>query len=60
MSLFVRLQHWLHDKRAATAIEYGLIAAGIAMAIAGTVMVFGETLYDLYFSGLAGSLDGPQ
>lgn len=31
----------------ATAIEYGLIAAGIAMAIIGTVFLFGDDLNEL-------------
>lgn len=55
----IRLRRWVRDKRAATAIEYGLIAAGIALTIAGTIFVFGDTLHELYFSGLAGALDGP-
>lgn len=59
MSVYSRLHRWLREKHAATAIEYGLIAAGIALTIAGVVFVFGDTLYDLYFSGLTGALDGP-
>ena len=34
--------------------------SGIALIIVGTVMLFGEQLYALYFSDLAGALDGPQ
>lgn len=30
------------DDRGATAIEYGLIAAGVALAIAGAVVILGE------------------
>ena len=41
----------------ATAIEYGLIAAGIALVIVGAVFAFGDRLADL-FSGMAGALDG--
>lgn len=59
MSLYVYLHQWMRDLRAATAIEYGLIAAGIALTIAATIFVFGDTLHELYFSGLAGALDGP-
>lgn len=59
MLLTCRLRRWARDKRAATAIEYGLIAAGIALTIAGTIFVFGETLHELYFSGLTGVLHGP-
>ncbi|OFW90373.1 MAG: hypothetical protein A3B66_06885 [Alphaproteobacteria bacterium RIFCSPHIGHO2_02_FULL_46_13] len=32
----------------ATAIEYGLIAAGIALAISGAVVIFGEQLTGLF------------
>lgn len=41
---------------AATAIEYGLIGAGISLAIAGAVLVFGEDLNTLFFSNLSGML----
>lgn len=58
--MYSRLEKWLREKHGATAIEYGLIAAGIALTIAGTIFVFGDTLHELYFSGLAGALDGPQ
>ena len=59
MSLYSRLHRWVQEKHAATAIEYGLIAAGIALTIAGTIFVFGDTLHELYFSGLSGALHGP-
>lgn len=59
MPQYSRLRRWVRDQNAATAIEYGLIAAGIALTIAGTIFVFGDTLHALYFSGLTGALDGP-
>jgi pilus assembly protein Flp/PilA len=37
------IQFW-SDERGATAIEYGLIAAGIALAIIATVNLLGGTL----------------
>jgi pilus assembly protein Flp/PilA len=40
-NLFVRL---LKDESGATAIEYGLIAAGIALAIIAIVQTLGGTL----------------
>jgi pilus assembly protein Flp/PilA len=38
------------DTRGATAIEYGLIAAGIAVAIAAAVFALGEDLTGLFGS----------
>ena len=35
---------FVNDQSAATAIEYGLIAAGISIAIIGTVFAFGTEL----------------
>ena len=59
MPLYSPLHRWMRDRRAATAIEYGLIAAGIALTIAGALFAFGDALHEMYFSGLAGALDGP-
>lgn len=39
---------FLRDKRGATAIEYGLIAGGIALAIFSTVFLFGDALVIVY------------
>ncbi|MBN8521925.1 MAG: Flp family type IVb pilin [Alphaproteobacteria bacterium] len=41
----------------ATAIEYGLIAAGIALAIAAAVFAFGEDLTAL-FEDMGSALEG--
>ncbi len=38
------LSRFWHDQTGATAIEYGLIAAGIAVAIIGTVNTLGGGL----------------
>lgn len=41
---------YLAKEDGATAIEYGLIAAGIALAIAGAVVTFGDDLTALFES----------
>ena len=46
-NLFAR---FLHDQSGATAIEYGLIAAGIALAIIAVVNGLGTTLNDKFTS----------
>jgi pilus assembly protein Flp/PilA len=49
---------YLRLQRGATAIEYGLLAAGIAMAIAVAVFLFGDAIYSLLYVDLATALDG--
>jgi pilus assembly protein Flp/PilA len=49
------LRRFVDDDRGATAIEYGLIAAGIAVAIIVTVQVLGTQL-DTTFSSVSSSL----
>lgn len=39
---------YLKNEDGATAIEYGLIAAGISLAIVAVVFTFGEQLHDLF------------
>lgn len=39
---------YLKNEDGATAIEYGLIAAGIALAIAGVVFVMGDDLKAMF------------
>jgi pilus assembly protein Flp/PilA len=46
----VRLRRLLHDESGATAIEYALIASGIAVAIAATVVSLGSTVKGLFVS----------
>lgn len=46
---------YMADKSGATAIEYGLIAAGIAVAIAAVVILLGEQL-DAKFQEISGHL----
>ncbi|TVQ82548.1 MAG: Flp family type IVb pilin [Micavibrio sp.] len=57
LKLWTQVQAWKSDDDGATAIEYGLIAAGIAVAIAAVVFAFGDELRDL-FEGLTGTLQG--
>lgn len=59
LKLFTQAQtRFIKDEEGATAIEYGLIAAGIAVAISVAVFAFGDDLTAL-FEGLSGSLAAP-
>jgi pilus assembly protein Flp/PilA len=42
------LRDFLRDENGATAIEYAMIAAGIGVAIASTVMAVGPKVSDLF------------
>ncbi len=44
------LKKFIQNEEGATAIEYGLIAAGIAVAIAVAVFALGSRLNDLFGS----------
>ena len=56
MNKFVAmLQSFAADKKGATAIEYGLIAAGIAVGISAVVFTFGDDLAGL-FTDMSGKL----
>ena len=57
LKLWTKIATWKADEEGATAIEYGLIAAGIAVAIAAVVFAFGEELVGL-FEGLTDTLSG--
>ena len=48
LKLIALLQAYTTDEEGATAIEYGLIAAGIALAISAAVFLFGGKLTDLF------------
>lgn len=50
-----RLDRFLHDKSGATAIEYGLIVAGIAVAIIGIVFTIGNDI-SAYFAAIDSKL----
>lgn len=49
------LKSFIRDESGATAIEYGLIAAGIAVAVAAAVQVFG-TAVETGFTNLGNTL----
>jgi pilus assembly protein Flp/PilA len=46
------LKHFTADQRGATAIEYSMIAVGVAMAIIATVMSLGSTLKTTFYDRL--------
>ena len=48
LSMITKLQSLLKSEDGATAIEYGLIAAGIAVAIIAAVFVVGDDLSSLF------------
>jgi len=49
-----KLLDFLHNERGATAIEYGLIAAGIAIAIIASVQLIGTDLGTTFTSVSSG------
>jgi pilus assembly protein Flp/PilA len=55
--LFAKKEAFFRSEDGATAIEYGLIAAGIAVAISVVVFTFGENLSTL-FSDMADKVGG--
>ena len=52
LKLLALREAYLRDENGATAIEYGLIAAGISLAIVAVVFTFGDQL-----SGVFGSME---
>jgi pilus assembly protein Flp/PilA len=48
------LSRFRADESGATAIEYAMIAAGVAVTIAGTVMSLGSHLKETFYDKLAG------
>lgn len=55
-SLTVGLSRFIQDEEGVTAIEYGLIAALIAIVIIASVTSVGENL-EVVFNTIAGALD---
>lgn len=53
------IKRFAHDEDGATAIEYGLIAALIAVAIIGAVTALGNSLND-NFNTLSGAVADPS
>jgi pilus assembly protein Flp/PilA len=56
---FFALKSYLKCHKGATAIEYGLIAAGIALAISASVFFFGDAVSTLLYDDLPAALAGP-
>ncbi|MGD1888961.1 MAG: Flp family type IVb pilin [Cohaesibacteraceae bacterium] len=50
-----KLACFLRDENGATAIEYALVAAGLTIAIIGTIGLVGGSLSDLFLA-IAGGL----
>ncbi len=48
LKLISKIQAYMMDEKGATAIEYGLIAAGIAVGISVVVFTFGDDLEALF------------
>jgi pilus assembly protein Flp/PilA len=49
-SLAAPFHRFLRDEKGATAIEYAMIAAGIGVAVAGTVMALGTRVGSMFES----------
>jgi pilus assembly protein Flp/PilA len=48
-----RIGDFVADESGATAIEYGMVASGVAVCIAGTVWNLGSTLKTTFYDKLA-------
>lgn len=57
LKLWAKHEAFLRSERGATAIEYGLIAAGIAVAISVVVFTFGDELKGLFLD-MSGKVAG--
>jgi pilus assembly protein Flp/PilA len=57
LKLWAKHEAFLRSEKGATAIEYGLIAAGIAVAISLVVFAFGDEL-KLLFNDMTTALQG--
>jgi pilus assembly protein Flp/PilA len=48
------LRQFLREERGTTAIEYSVVAAGVAMAVVGAIRVLGANVLNDLYSQLAG------
>ncbi len=55
-TVIARLHDFARDERGTTAIEYALMASGIAVAIAATVFSFGSNLKTTFYDKIAAIL----
>ena len=56
LQLWAKKEAFIRCEKGATAIEYGLIAAGIAVAISAIVFTMGDSLVAL-FTNVGGKID---
>jgi pilus assembly protein Flp/PilA len=49
-AICISFRRFVHDEGGATAIEYALIASGVSIVIAGTVVALGSTVTDMFTS----------
>jgi len=56
IKLYILFKTYLSSKQGATAIEYGLIASGISLAIAASVYFFGDAIATLLYDDLPAAL----
>lgn len=56
IKLIAKIQAYALDKDGATAIEYGLIAGGISLAIVAAVFAFGDDL-EAMFNTIGDAMD---
>ncbi len=57
--MLLKIIGFIRSEKAATAIEYGLIAAGIAVAISAVVFTFGDELAAM-FSDMSTTIGNAQ
>ncbi len=46
--LKICLRQWVRDERAATAIEYAMIAGGVSLVIVAAIFLTGGSLQDIF------------
>lgn len=56
LKMWAKKEAFIRCEKGATAIEYGLIAAGIAVAISAIVFTMGDSLVAL-FTNVSGKID---
>ena len=49
-----RVHTLILDETAASSVEYGLLMAGIALAVLGSIMAVGQAVYDKLYSPALG------
>jgi len=54
--IIAAVARFMRDERGATAIEYAMIASGVAVAIASTVMSLGSGVRDNLYGNVAAAL----